>query len=192
MSSVLEPAIDPAGSSRLLTIEEYAALPDDGRPTELVRGEIVEMSRPTPRHGEVCGTTAFHLKRFAVEHDRGRGVTNDAGIITERDPDTLRGADVAFYSYDRVPRGPLPNEYLAVAPEIVFEVKSADDRWTNIYEKIGEYLNAGVLAVVVLDPAELVAHVFTAEAPRKFRADEVLELPEPLADFRIEVGRLFE
>jgi hypothetical protein len=36
----------------LLTAAEYLALPDDGRCTELVRGETVEMNLPTPRHRE--------------------------------------------------------------------------------------------------------------------------------------------
>ena len=39
----------------LLTAEQYAVLPDIGRPTELVRGRIVEMNPPTPWHGYVCG-----------------------------------------------------------------------------------------------------------------------------------------
>ena len=37
--------------------------------------------------------------------DLGRVVTNDSGIVTQRDPDTVRGADVAYYSYARLPKG---------------------------------------------------------------------------------------
>ena len=40
---------------------------------------------------------------------------NDSGVVTERDPDTLRGADVAFYCFARVPRESLPRaRYLDV------------------------------------------------------------------------------
>src|SRR5262245_41468390 len=38
---------------RLLTAEEYLLLPDDGIPNELVRGRVVEVGVPTPRHGEI-------------------------------------------------------------------------------------------------------------------------------------------
>ena len=50
-------------SQSLLTAEQYAELPDDGRPTELVRGRIVETDMPNPRHGEVCANVVYLLKR---------------------------------------------------------------------------------------------------------------------------------
>src|SRR5207244_1669587 len=128
----------------LLTAEEFARLPDRGRPTELVRGRIVEMNVPFPRHGQVCGQTAYLLKDYLRTDDRGQVVTNDSGVITERDPDTVRGGDVCFYSYTRVPKGPLPQGYLSVVPDAVFEVRSPDDRWSKITAKVAEYLNAGV------------------------------------------------
>lgn len=194
MSTVLEPATNPAGApQRLLTIEEYALLPDDGFATELVRGRIVEMPPAKPRHGRVCALTTVTLTHFAEERDRGQVFSNDTGIITRRNPDSLRGADVAFYSYVRLPKGPIPEGYLQVAPEAVFEVKSPDDRWKDILEKVSEYLAAGVLVVCVLDPAESLAYVYRADgAPQTFSGDQVLELPEPLAEFRVPVSRFFE
>ena len=44
----------PVSGDVLLTAEEYEKLPDSGLPTELVRGRVIEMSRPTLRHGEIC------------------------------------------------------------------------------------------------------------------------------------------
>ena len=67
---------------------------------------------------------SFDHRQFCDEHNLGHVVSNDSGVVTERDPDTVRGADVAFYSYGRVPPGPFPRGYLAVAPELVFEVRS--------------------------------------------------------------------
>ncbi len=90
-------------TDRLLTAEEYLLLPDTGRPTELVRGRIVSTDWPTPWHGYVCCNVAGVLGDF-VEEVKGGRLTNGSGVVTERDPDTVRGADVAFYSYERVPR----------------------------------------------------------------------------------------
>ncbi|HWE38180.1 MAG TPA: Uma2 family endonuclease, partial [Isosphaeraceae bacterium] len=95
-----------------LTAEQFGRRPDPGYPEELVRGTIVPMPPPRPRHGQICGEAYFLLRQAAEEHDLGHVVCNDSGVITERDPDTVRGADVAFYSYDRVPKGPLPDGYL--------------------------------------------------------------------------------
>ena len=38
----------------LLTAEEFAQRPDPGYSEELVRGRIVPMPMPKPRHGEIC------------------------------------------------------------------------------------------------------------------------------------------
>src|SRR5690242_20415016 len=103
-----------ATAEALLTAEEYALLPDNGQPTELVRGRIVPLSMPFPRHGQICGKISRIVGNFADQHDLGHVLSNDSGIITEHDPDTVRGADIAFYSYARVPRGPLPRGYLPV------------------------------------------------------------------------------
>lgn len=180
-------------SARLLTAEEFGELPDPGYPTELFEGKVVALPPPKPRHGDVCGEATFLLRGYAKEHGLGRVMSNDTGIITERAPDTVRGADVSFYSYARVPRGPLPNTYLPVPPELVVEVLSPDDRWSRTTKKVGEYLNVGVLIVVVLDPESERAHVFESDAaPRVLGADDELTMPGVLGEFRVRVGQFFE
>src|SRR5438876_5074170 len=132
-------------SERLLSIEEYQQLPANGQRTELVRGRIITLNPPFPWHGYVCGNVILLAGGFVRDQDRGYVVSNDAGVVTARNPDTLRGADFAFYSYKRVPKGSLAKRgYLAVAPDLVIEVRSPDDLWKDILGKVVEYLNAGV------------------------------------------------
>jgi Uma2 family endonuclease len=183
-----------ATAEQLMTIEEYAKLPDNGRPTELVRGRVVEMNLPIPRHGQICMKIGRLVANYAYDHGVGEVVSNDAGVVTERNPDSLRGPDVAFYSYARVPRGPMPARgYLDVTPELAIEVRSPDDRWADIWEKVGAFLNAGVQAVCVLDDATRTARVYTASEPeRVLHADEELTFPGILGDFRVRVGAIFE
>lgn len=176
----------------LLTAEEYLALPDDGRITELVRGRIVEMPSPKPAHGYICLSVGSIVRDFVRANDLGRVVSNDSGVKTERGPDTVRGPDVAFYSYTKVPKGPLPEGYWPT-PELVFEVRSPSDRWPAVTVKAAEYLNAGVLVVCVLDPETESVGVYTQEEfPRRLTADEELTLPEVFPDFRVAVRQLFE
>lgn len=177
---------------RLLTAEEYAALPDDGRRTELVRGRIVEMPSPRPAHGYICANVGGTLREHVKPRDLGRVVSNDSGVITERDPDTMRGMDVAFYSYAKVPKGPLPKGYWP-APELVVEVKSEFDRWKELNAKAVEYVAAGVLVVWVVDPDTEAVFVHTPDdPPRRLAGDEELTLPGVLPDFRVAVRQLFE
>ena len=78
-------------------------------------------------------------------------------------------------------------------PELVVEVRSPGDRWRDIQKKITEYLQAGVLTVVVLDPESNSAHVFSADdPPRTLGAEDELVLPGILEGFRMRLGRFFE
>ncbi|HVS38896.1 MAG TPA: Uma2 family endonuclease [Gemmataceae bacterium] len=179
-------------AEKLLTAEEFAQLPDDGTPSELVRGRIVRMNMPRPRHGQICAQIVYLLRRHFEDKPVGHVVSNDSGVVTERGPDTVRGADVAFYSYGRVPPGPLPRGYLAVVPELVFEVRSPTDRWAAILAKVVEYLTAGVGVVCVLDEMTETVNLYTDDQPlRILRGDDVLELPDVLPGFQTPVRRFF-
>ena len=135
----------------LLTAEQFAARPDPGYPEELVRGRIVPMPMPKPRHGQICGRAYYLLYAHIDAENLGHLLCNDTGVITERGPDTVRGADISFYSYTRVPKGPLPDRYLDIPPDLVVEVLSPSDRWPKVLAKVAEYLDAGSTAVLVLD-----------------------------------------
>ena len=182
-----------ATATQRITAEEYARLPEWDVPTELVRGEIIEMNVPYPRHGEVCINIAYLLRAYLKDRNVGRVIGNDGGIITGRDPDTVRGGDVWYVSYQKVPKGPLPNNYLPVAPDIVFEVFSKDDRWPNVYAKVAEYLAVGVPVVCVVNPKDETARLFFADEPEVIltAADE-LTFPTQLPGFSVQVQQLFE
>jgi Uma2 family endonuclease len=120
-------------------------------------------------------------------------LTNDSGVITEHDLDTVRGPDVAFYSFTRVPPGPFPRgRYLDVVPELVVEVRSPGDRWRDIHTKVGEYIGAGVSVVCVADDPTERVHVFDDDGNRILAGDDELTFPNILAGFRVAVRRFFE
>ena len=178
--------------SKLLTAEEYGQLGDDGRLTELVRGKIVEMNRPFTSHGFYVYRVAMLIGQFVDQHELGRIVAGDAGVVTGQNPDTVLGPEVAFYSYQRIPQGPLPQGYWPVSPELVVEVRSESDRWKDILKKAAEYLSANVLTVAVLDPQRKQVHLFSDEETKVLDATDRLTIPDVIPGFEIVVGRLFE
>lgn len=183
----------PAVAESLLTAEQFAQRPDTGYPEELVRGRIVPLGQPTRRHGQICAAATHILYNHAKTHDLGHVLSNDSGVITERGPDTVRGADIAFYSYARLPKGPLPPTCGPEVPELVFEVRSPSDRWPKVLAKVAEYLNAGVLFVVVLDDERREARLYGADGTdRILGPDDELTFPEILGDFRVAVRQFFE
>jgi Uma2 family endonuclease len=182
-----------ATAEALMTARQFAKRPDPGHPEELVRGRIVAMPPPDRRHGKVCLKAGRILDTFSEEHDAGHVMCNDSGVITERNPDTVRGADVAYYSYARLPKGPLKPGYGPEVPELIIEVRSAGDSWRKILRKVSEYLDSGVLTVVVLDPETRKAHVYSAEAePMVLGPEDELTFPGLLEGFRVAVHRFFD
>ncbi len=184
MSALLEP--------KLLTAEEYGRMPDDGRLTELVRGRVVEMNRPFTSHGYYLIRVGCLLTHFVEKHGLGRVVSGGAGVVTQHDPDTVRGPDIAFYSYSRIPRGPLPNEYWPASPELVIEIRSENDRWKQIHQKVGEYLSADVLTVAFVDPESQRVHLFSDRETEVLNSSDQLTFPDILPGFEIVVGQMFE
>lgn len=183
----------PTQSVAPITAEQYLAMPDDGRRTELVRGRIVEVPPTFFRHGYICANIVAALKDFVRRQQLGWVLGNDAGVIVERNPDTVRGPDVAYFSYGRLPKDQMPEGYPPVAPELVFEVLSPSDRKAAMTVKVGEYHLAGVLVVCVLDPEAGILVVYPSEElPRRYTADEELTLPEVFPDFRVRVRQFLE
>ena len=88
-----------------MTAEQFSHRPDPGYPEELIRGRIVAMPAPDRRHGYVCSKAVLVFGTFVESRELGRVLCNDSGVITERSPDTVRGADFAYYSDSRLPKG---------------------------------------------------------------------------------------
>jgi Uma2 family endonuclease len=182
-----------ATTAAFLTAEEFFVLPDDGRRTELIRGRIVAMNMPGFRHGEICSNIIHQLRNFLDAHPLGRVTGNDSGVVTERDPDSVRGADVAYYSFERLPKGKHPQGYPEVPPELVFEVRSPSDRWSEVLEKVAEYLKAGVPVVCAVEPSDQTVTVYSPDRPEQtLTIDQELRDISFLPGFALPVARIFE
>lgn len=188
MSSV----IAPAGTQALLTADEFARR-HGGDYVELIDGVVKELPVPFQEHGQVCFKVAFALGTHVVSNDLGHLTTNDSFVQTKSDPDRVRGADVCFFSYERLPKGPMPTGLFAVAPDLVVEVRSPSDGWNEVFIKVGEYLSAGVRVVVVLDMTTLSASVYRKdELQQIFDNGDELSIPDVLPGFAVPVRKFFE
>lgn len=176
-----------------ITAEEYAAMPKGDRPSELVRGNIVPLNQELPRHGKVCLRLGAALDSYLSQHDIGQAFSNDTGIITTRSPDSVRGPDISYFSYDRLPKSASLDTYPNAPPNIAFEVRSPSDRLATVIEKIDEYLAAGVDFVTLLDPLARQATVYSQDQPKRILGDnDVLVFPSQLPGLEIGLHRLFE
>src|SRR5262245_32328204 len=139
---ITPPQSSPPLPSPILTAEEFAQR-YGGQYVELVKGQVKELPMPFPKHGKICGIIAYHLTDFALKDDCAHVMTNDSFVKTRTNPDTVRGADVCYYRYERLLKGQVPEGLLPVVPDLVVEVRSPSDTWSEIFTKVGEYLAAG-------------------------------------------------
>ena len=91
----------------------------------------------------------------------GRTIGSDAGVLLERDPDTVRDPDVAvaFISYRKSPRGVRNTRYAQAIPELVVAIRSPRDGASDLAEKalmrLGDFTSTAIaLTGVGLRPWE--------------------------------------
>ncbi len=129
----------------------------DGR-AELVRGEVVPMTFPGFEHGVIAARVTARLLSF-VEANALGFVTTETGFILERDPDTVRGPDVAFVSLARLGGQTLPKKFWPSAPDLAVEVISPSQRPKGVREKVRSWFAAGARQVWLLYPVTRTVYV---------------------------------
>jgi Uma2 family endonuclease len=174
-----------------ITGEELSRRPDLG-PCELVEGRIVMMSPTGDRHGGIEANLATSLRLYARRTEQGKVRSGEVGIFVRRNPDTVRAADVLYISNDRWSRRG-SSGYLDVAPELVAEILSPDDRPDDIVAKLGDYLAAGVVVVWVIDPRPRKVFAYRSLTQiRRFDESDALIDDEVLPGFSLPLAELFE
>jgi len=172
-----------------VTAEELERQPRDYR-YELVRGRIIRMDPVEWQHGEVVTRLLFLLHQQLRREPAGVLLTG-AGFTMARQPDTVRAPNIAFVRRERVPT-PAPRGFFQGHPDLAIEVRSPDDRPSDMREKVGEYLSAGA-SVVVVEPDD---RTVTCHRPGSqsvtLTADDRLDLGDVIPGFTCQVSELFE
>jgi Uma2 family endonuclease len=180
-------------TQRLITAEEFLRMPDppDGSRQELVRGVIETMPARSTYHRVCRGRLGRRLGNFVEEKGLGHLASNDSGFITERDPDTVRGPDLSFWSRERLPQLPTDG-YVTVAPDLVVEVVSPNDEFARVHKKIQHYLKHQVRLIWLVLPEDRSVTVYRPQAaPVTLTNSDVLSGEDVLPGFVCPVHELF-
>lgn len=144
----MDPTLAPP-ETKLITGEELLAM-GDFSPCELIDGRIVPMPPTGDEHAYLEFNLGRYLGNFVAERKLGWVMGGEIGIYTHRNPDRVRAADLVFVSKERLPRP--TGRFLDVAPDLVVEIMSPDDRWLDVRQKLEEYFAIGVPRVWIVEP----------------------------------------
>src|SRR5215216_108966 len=134
------------------TASELFEMPDDGFRYELVKGELRKMSPAGSEHGAIVVNVTLLLGPHVKSNGLGVCFGAETGFKIASDPDTVRAPDLAFVSRERIPEGGVPKKFWDGAPDLAVEVVSPGDTFSEVEEKVEEWLAAGARAVWVLNP----------------------------------------
>lgn len=181
-----------AVQEKLLTAEEFAKMPSDGKKYDLVKGHLVEVCRPKYIHGRLQTRLARYLDVHTEEHDLGAVVT-ESGHILARNPDTVRGPDVAFISKARLATQE-PTGFIPGGPDLAVEIVSENDTVTEVMDKLKEYFRAGTRMVMVVYPNTQQVYVYEGSMTnvRIVDIDGTLDGGEVLPGFKLPLRDLFQ
>ncbi len=148
-----------------VTLEEYAALSKHPR-YELVKGVLIELMTASRDHERTVIRTGRHMDIHVDTHGLGEVYGSNRGYVTDPDsPATLRMPDISFVSNARLNQPELAGMLYDGAPDLAVEILSESNTTAEITQKIDEYLDAGGLAVWVIDIDARTLTVHTADAP---------------------------
>jgi Uma2 family endonuclease len=120
-------------------------------------------------------------------------LTGEPGFRLRTNPDTVRAPDVAFVRRERVPARGTQRGYFEGAPDLAVDVISPNDLYTEVDEKVEEWLEHGTRPVFVVNPRrETVAIHRTDGSVRVLTVEDTLDGEDVLPGWTLPVRDIFE
>lgn len=135
-----------------VTADDLLHMPNDGFRYELINGELHQMAPAGFEHGKTAVKVTLSLAQYVYAHTLGEVCTAETGFRIASDPDTVRAPDAAFIIRERVEAAGDVKGYWPGAPDLVVEVISPNDLYTEVEEKVADWLRAGTRMVIVVNP----------------------------------------
>lgn len=169
-------------------------LRSDEKRYELIDGELIEMSAPGGKHGQIAVRLSSQLHVYAEAHDMGI-VTVETGHHPRGNRFTLLVPDVAFVSRERAPE-PFPEKFVPLMPDLAVEIASPSDTTKEMREKAQLYLTNGTQIVWLVMPTKQAVEIHRASTGlgaehETLALGDSLSGEDVLPGFELELRRLF-
>lgn len=179
-------------TNTLITADELLHMPGDGNRYELVKGELIRMAPAGGEHGATVMNIGAPLYMHVKKNALGIVLGAETGFKLTSDPDTVRAPDVAFIHRDRIPESGIPKGYWPGAPDLAVEVISPGDTYSEVEDKVNEWLDAGTRIVIVANPRNRTLKVYRSRTDVTVLTEfDVLECGDVVLGFACKVSELF-
>ena len=179
-------------TKQLVTADELLVMPDDGFRYELVRGELTKMPPAGYEHCKIANAITWRLSAHVAARELGDVLIAEPGFVLASDPDHVRVPDAAFVRKERADTVSNARGFFRGPPDLAIEVVSPNDRYTDVNEKVADYLVAGTLAVIVVDPRRRTATVHrSTAAPVELAESDTLEVGDVVPGWQMAVRDIF-
>ncbi len=174
------------------TVEDLLAVSNDGYRYELVRGELRQGASGGFEHGAAAGNVFAALHSFVAANNLGRVLIAETGFLLAAGPDHVRAPDAAFVRRERVEAAGTVRGFWPGPPDLAVAVISPHDRYTEVDEKVDDWLAAGTRMVVVVNPRNRTTTVRLPGAnPVILNEDDTLEGGEIVPGWSMPVADIF-
>jgi Uma2 family endonuclease len=153
-----------SNGTELLSADDLLRKPHDGYRYELVKGELIKEPPAGNINGKRAMRLGWRLAQYVESNDLGVVFAAEAGFRLATDPDTVRAPDVAFVTRMRIEEAGEFEGFWPGAPDLAVEVISPGDSYTEVEEKVEEYLSAGTRGVWIVDPRRRTITVYRSLA----------------------------
>ncbi|MBX3417648.1 MAG: Uma2 family endonuclease [Pirellulaceae bacterium] len=173
------------------TLEDVTRIRDtERRLFELVDGTLVEKSMGWQE--SLLAGVLLHWLHSYLDSNR-LGVATGADGMTRLFGDTVRGPDVAFVAWERMPNGQIPKDPIPdLVPNFVIEVLSTSNTYAEMSRKRREYFHAGVEVLWMVDHRARTVTVFNSSLDATVHSeDEVIDGGRVLPGWQVNIAELF-
>lgn len=175
------------------TADQLWELSAEGKRCELIRGKLHMMSPAGNEHGQVAMAIGASLFQHVKKRQLGKTYAAETGFQIARDPDTVRAPDAAFVSTQRLACVEATSAYLELAPDLVVEVVSPNDVFSDVEDKVSQWLAAGSKIVLVANPKDASLRIY--RSPEKIailRLGDCFDAGDVCGNWNLKVSDVFE
>lgn len=178
-------------SNKILTLEEFLALPETKPYCEYIDGKIISKPMPQGKHstiqGELCPAinSVVKVQKMGWAFPELRCTFEGRSIVP----------DVAVFSWARLPvdeNGDIANTF-AAAPDWMIEILSPEQSHTKVTKKILHALNHGTQMGWLIDPDEQTVFVYLPKQQLEVydQPEQTLPVPSFAEGLNLNVGLVF-